>query len=201
MSGMFRRSLTIACAAVLALGCDRGPAPPQTRAPGTPPAALEPPAPPLPQYEFAAGLREQYPQVTGFIQQFLLTCLAGDYAGYRALVSRYETPESEERFNAIYRAVREARIETIEPLEPPARLADRYESLLYLVVADVVFDPQSQAALRRGDRQFAILAFRERGAWRMAPAPSRLQPDDAQETPATAPASQPSYPWDEDEDG
>ena len=156
-----------------------------------------PPPTVTPDYTFADGLREQYPAPVAFVQQFLETCLAGDYAGYRLLSSRKREPESRERFTAIYHGIRSLHVDTIEPRNVP-ELSDQ----VYVVVCRVEFPPNSKVKLRRKTDRVAILAFREEGEWRMLPAPAELQPrSDAagsQSSSATSSASMPSYPWDEE---
>lgn len=151
----------------------------------------------LPTLTFPVELRTPYPQVSAFLDEFLNTCLAGDYVGYRRLVSRAFKPESRERFEAIYQATESVTVEAIEPIEIP-----RLPSPAYRVVSTVELDPQQQAKLRETQRKVAILVFKEGDDWRMAPAPAELQPR-SQPSPATmsAPtASAPSYPWDEEGD-
>jgi hypothetical protein len=155
-----------------------------------------PPPPIKPEYTFADGLREKYPAPVAFVQQFLETCLAGDYAGYRLLSSRRREPESRERFTAIYHNIRSLHVENIEPRDVP-ELADQ----VYLVVCRVEFPPDSKVKLRRRTDRVAILAFEEEGEWRMLPAPAAMQPkSDAVSETASAPASasMPTYPWDEE---
>ena len=60
----------------------------------------------LPALTFDREIRAAFPEVVGFLDEFLNTCLVGDYAGYRRLVSRAYAPESQERFEAMYRATR-----------------------------------------------------------------------------------------------
>lgn len=164
---------------------------------------------PLPTYRFRdEDLKRAYPDVTAFVTQFLETCLTGDYLAYRRLVSRYENPESRERFSAIYQGIESITVESIEPIDPArfARLsrggpkapgseqppgdAASTESTgegsptaqrtpAYRVVSSVTFSPQSKASLRHKSRSIAILVFEELGDWRMAPAPAELQPRDA----------------------
>jgi hypothetical protein len=154
----------------------------------------------LPQYAFAPGLAERFPAVCAFVRQFLETCLAGDYRGYRRLVSRAAAPEPEERFMAIYRDVRRVRIDSIEAL--PAGAGGGPPAPFHVVITSVEFDPQSNVALRRGARQIAIAVFEESGEQRMAPAPDALQPRPAAESAAATQSATtgPSYPWDESGD-
>lgn len=180
----------------LILGCERDTAP----AGEAESEQLEPTAKPdqhLPTLTFASELREPYPEVAAFLDEFLNTCLVGDYAGYRRLVSRAHTPESRERFEAIYQATEAVTIESIQPIDLP-----RMPPPVYRVVSTVEFNPHQQVQLRETQRKVAILVFMEGGDWRMAPAPAKLQPRD-QPPPATASAptsSVPSYPWDEEGD-
>lgn len=180
----------------LLLGCDGGTS-------GTSPGGAEASAVsaeadhPLPTLTFPVELRTPHPQVSAFLDEFLNTCLAGDYVGYRRLVSRAFKPESRERFEAIYQATESVTVETIEPIEVP-----RLPSPAYRVVSTVQLDPQQQAKLRETERKVAILVFKEGEDWRMAPAPAELQPR-SQPPPTTtsAPtASAPAYPWDEEGD-
>lgn len=152
-----------------------------------------------PTYRFAAGLREKYRAQTQFVQQFLETCLAGDYSSYRQMVSRLREPETRERFAAMYHGVRSVVVESLEPIElrdvpPPA----------YRVITAVELDPQARVAVRGSERRVAILIFQENGAWRMLPAPAALQPGherrENDEELVSQSTSQPSYPWDESGD-
>ncbi|MFH1747438.1 MAG: hypothetical protein ABIG44_10390 [Planctomycetota bacterium] len=151
-----------------------------------------------PAYNFADGLDRQYPEITAFMRTFLETCLAGDYGGYRRLVSYRRDPESRDRFQAVFFSIRALIIDSVEPVSLP-RLADE----IYLVIGTVEFQPESKARLRQKNNRVAILVLKEDGEWRMLPAPSEFQPG-AEEEPVTttsAPTtSAPSYPWDEDGD-
>jgi hypothetical protein len=175
-------------------GCERSKnsATPEQRSDETVP----PPAAP-PDYKFAAGLREQYPEASAFVREFLETCLAGNYTDYRKLVSRKRNPESKERFQTIYYAIKTVTVTSIAPvtvrdLPPP----------VYRVVSEIEFLPEHNVKLRDRQRNIAILVFQEDGQWRMAPAPGKLQPPE--EGAASEPASQetppPEYPWDQEGD-
>lgn len=179
-------------------GCDSE----RTRPTGNPAdkykTIVEPPDVP-PTFSFAAGLREEFPEAAGFVNEFLQTCLKGDYSGYRKLVSRRREPEGLDRFTAIYHAIRVVRVESIERVPVP-----EVSDAVYRVVTAAEFQPGSRVSLRARNRSVAILVFQENGQWRMAPAPAALQPDDDPETVAgpgsnTAPAA-PDYPWDDDGD-
>ena len=155
------------------------------------------PSPPTPpKYSFAPGVVESQPEVAAFVRSFLETCLAGDYTGYRRLVSRLGQPESKERFQAVYYAIRTVVVESISPIE--TREAPQPA---YLVVSAVDFNPERKVALRSGNRRIAMIVFPEDGEWRMLPAPSELQPQD-RPTTTSAPAELPAadYPWDQDGD-
>lgn len=205
-------------------GCDRGAA--TSAASGQ--AAAE--ARQLPEYSIPQDLRRQFPEVAGFVEQFLEVCLANDYAGYRRLVSRRVEPEPQGRFERIYQAIRKVQVESITP----RRLRDLADEAFVVVsYVDVIPEavergvagaggpaaapdsgdhaaPASQPdrspgfRLRKDNRRIAILVFREDGAWRMAPAPAALQPrePDAASTPAASQpaATQPDYPWDKNAD-
>jgi hypothetical protein len=189
--------LAVACALPLP-ACDRGPSrPSRAGQPQDDRAHVEPP-PVTPVYTFAEDLRQQYPHITGFLQEFLETCLAGDYAGYRKLASRMREPEGRERFQAIFHAIRALHVQSIEPIDLP-RVSDQ----TYRVTCHLDFHPDSEVRLRRKTDQIAILVLREEDCWRMLPAPSELQPaEELRPTTASAPTTTtaPSYPWDEDGD-
>ena len=190
--------LLVGCALALAgLGaCDRGDA---TKAKKAAKPAQQPvePATPKPEYVFADGLEEQYPQVVGFLRRFMETSLAGDYAGYRRLVSRLADPASRARFEKILNSLQKLSVETIEPVE----LAEG-PSPAYRVISRVEFLPHQKVGLRRGDNsRVAILVFAEEGELRMVPAPSEHQPASDESEPTSGPtATAPSYPWDAEGD-
>ncbi|QOJ13382.1 MAG: hypothetical protein HRU75_01460 [Planctomycetia bacterium] len=151
-----------------------------------------PPPATRPVYEFAPGLRSAHPEVCDFVTEFLNTCLAGDYNGYRRMVTRRREPETRQRFQAIYYAIRSVRIDDVAT-QSVRDLAEE----AFLVTATVDFDPAARVAVRGSERRIALLIFREDGGWRMAPAPASLQPAREDELhPASAPTTAPSYPWD-----
>ncbi len=153
----------------------------------------------LPQYSFAEGLREQRPEVAAFLVQFLETCLANDYDGYREMVSHRFRPEPRDRFEAIYSAIQSVAVESIEKLD--SERVGALPSPVYRVVSDIKLDPERAVAMRGPNRKIAILVFREQGDWRIVTAPPQFQPKAAPATQPTstapAPATQPSYPWDQ----
>jgi hypothetical protein len=163
---------------------------------------VEPPAV-RPEYSFAERLRDEYPEVVAFVQQFMETCLAGDYAAYRKLVSRRADPENRDRFQAVFNAISRLHVESIRVLNLP-----QVSEEVYLVVSKAEFHPETKARLRRKHDQIAILVLKEEGQWRMMPAPPQLQPtttsapstDDPDAASAPTTTSAPSYPWDQDGD-
>lgn len=158
-----------------------------------------PPPEVRPRYTFADDLRTEYPEVSAFVQRFLETCLAGDYAGYRRLVSRSVEPASRERFEAVYHALERLTIYEIRAIE-----RRQLPSRAYVVLSRVELQPERKAALRKGVDKIAILVFQELGEWRMMPAPSDLQPARAgrqqsaqREASSESTTTAPAYPWDE----
>ncbi len=180
--------------------------PPASSQPHDDPDRVTPPTV-RPDYSFADGLRDDYPEIVAFVQQFLETSLAGDYAGYRKLVSRRTDPESRDRFQALFNAISSLRVESIRKLDLPQTSDEAY-----LVVSKAQFHPDTKARLRRKHNQVAIIVLKEEGQWRMMPAPPHLQPtsgpaesqsaEDGEPGagPAPATSSAPSYPWDQDGD-
>ncbi len=189
------RALALAVLLAVLAGCDRSPPPPGA-APPPPPHDLVTLAGAKPEYHFAAGLAEQYPDVVAFVRQFLETCLVGDYTEYRRLVSRTTDPESRARFEKILNSLRALVIESIEPLALPS-VGDAW-----LVLARIDFLPDRKVALRRGENsRLGILVFREDGEFRMAPAPAELQPERDEPVAASTPVPvRPDYPWQEGAD-
>lgn len=156
-----------------------------------------------PEYEFAAELRTQYPEVVDFVQHFLETCLAGDYTAYRGMVARFADPESRTRFERILHTLRRLQIEAIGPLKN-----EQLPQPAYLVIGQVELAPEDKAGRTRprGPRRIGILVVREEGQapgeFRIALAPRELQPGNEEPAtePASGPSTAPSYPWDEEGD-
>jgi len=175
---------------------DKSRAPKASEAGGSaPPASVEAE---LPSYELPPELEERHPDLVAFLKQFLETCYAGDYAGYRLMVVREENPESRERFETIVRSVSDIRVESIEQLQ--AGTIPGSGEPVFLVVTQVEFKPESRVALRRTTRKLAILALKERGEWRMAPAPAALQPRNeaiGEGSAETQPVETTFFPWDD----
>ena len=161
--------LIVALCAVLLPACERGPSESRsTQRTNNDQQRVEPPAV-KPEYTFAEGVREQHGQIVAFLRQFLETCLAGDYAGYRKLASRKREAEGRERFQAVFHAIHALRVESIEPIDLP-----RVSEETYLVTCAVDFLPDSKARLRRNTNKIAILVLKEEGEWRVLPAPIRV---------------------------
>ncbi len=180
--------------ALLAVGCR------SEDSPGDPADAANDMVPPVtaqPEYAFAHGLDDAYPEVVSFLRHLLETCLAGDYRGYRQLVSRGVDPESRARFEKVLESLQRLDVESITEVDLP-----RVPPPAYYVVSRVKLRPESESILRRRDNdRVAILVFEEEGELRMAIAPPDLQPA-RDEPPASQPTttSAPSYPWDENVD-
>lgn len=150
------------------------------------------PSTPKPEYTFAAGLEEKYPDAVSFLRRFLETCLAGDYAGYRRLVARTGDPESRGRFEKILNSLKSLAVQSIEEVQIP-----QVPPPSYVVTSQVEFLPDRKVALRhRGNNRIAILIVQEEGEFRMALAPPAWQPElDEESATTTSPATAPSYPW------
>ncbi len=179
------------------LGCE-GSDTPASKVPTTQPRDLVSLPAQKPQYDFAAGLEQQHPEVVGFMRHFLETCLAGDYGAYRAMVTRRSDPESRARFERILHTLSRLSIESIVSVKVPD-----LEFPAYLVVSRAEFIPQPKAerARDRGPRRVAILVLKEDGEWRFALAPPAYQPrEDGPASSSPATTSAPSYPWDDDGD-
>lgn len=166
----------------------------------------------LPAYRFADdALVTRHPDVAAFVRNFLETCLTGDYAAYRKLVSRNEEPQSREKFDRVYSGLSNIDVELIEVLPEekvkalpmPAGISPT--GPVYRVVSLVQFDPDANISLRYRSRKLAILAFEEDGHWRMRTAPSKMQPRDERATDSQPADSQPAelvpdFPWELDGD-
>ena len=198
----FKRALhaaalaTLACAALTLAGCDQS----QQQSTEDTREDLEPPIETkghLPKLTFSTELRALNPDVAVFVDEFLQTCLVGDYLGYRRMVGRAFEPETRERFEGIHHAITGVTVESIEELDlkeiPPP---------VYLVISTVELDPKQQVKLRESHRKVSILVFKEDDEWKMAPAPSQLQPREEREAkePTEPTSTAPAYPWDESGD-
>lgn len=194
-----RSQAVVLCATVLLTGafvaCDRGKTPRQGKSTTQSHASDQvEPTTPKPEYSFAPGLEDEFPEATSFLRRFLETCLAGDYTGYRRLVTRTGDPETRTRFEKILNSLRTLHIESIEELDAP-----QGPRPMYLVISRVDFLPERKVALRRGNNsRVAILVLAEDGELRMGLAPPSLQPPGDAEQPTTITTSTaPSYPWQE----
>lgn len=182
---------------LLAAGCSRDQQPPDAARAEHREQSRERVAPPPepPEFSIQRGLRERHPDVVAFVEQFLATCLAGDYAGYRKLVSRRRSPESRERFQAVYYALKNVVVESIEPIDLP-----NTPPPVFRVQCHVSIRPDQPHAVKWQQRRIAILVTQEDAQWRMIPAPSELQPPTDELPPQTAPATQepvPDFPWED----
>ncbi len=185
--------------AVLAVGgaCDSGGN--NVTAPPEEPDLVDAPAV-RPEYAFAEGVEQEYPEVTKFLRQFLETCLKGDYSGYRRMVTRRADPESRDRFEKILHAMESLEVVSITRTRIPV-----YDDEVFLVTTRATFQAGHRAAEQRGRvRRIAIMVMREDGEWRMGLAPTQLQPGDEDEeddwVEEEVPTTGPSYPWDESPD-
>lgn len=149
----------------------------------------------LPAYVIDPNLSSRYAEAAEFVRKFLDTCYAGDYAGYRALVGRRFTPQTQERFTAMYQALESVTVESIEPVNVPELGGEAF-----VVVSQISLDASKRVALRGANRRLAIVVFREEGQWRMGPAPRRLRPDAPPTDPADSsdPEQSTYFPWDAD---
>ena len=135
--------LAVALMAGSLSACERKSPPPPKPAP-QPAKDFVPLPAEKPEYSFAAGLAERHPDVVGFMQQFLETCLAGDYSEYRRLVARRSDPESRARFERILHSLHRLTVESIEPIAlqevPPP---------VYLIISKAEFVPDEKTKRRR----------------------------------------------------
>ncbi|MBK9118241.1 MAG: hypothetical protein IPM18_01370 [Phycisphaerales bacterium] len=188
-------TLVAAALPLLSLGCKRQEERPQG-ATGPNATTMAATAPAAPDYTLDAGLEERYPAVSRFLRQFVETSLAGDYMGYRRLVSRRADPESRSRFEQALGGLQRLTVEEIEPLQHPELPPGTHR-----VVVRVEFRPGEPIALRRGDEnRLAILVFEEEGELRMVFAPAMLQPErqpSTDEADDEFPTTQPDFPWDD----
>ena len=171
-----KRACVLACGLlVLALasckaksGADSGHGPNQLVAP---PAEM-------PEYSVAEGLETKHPEIVRFLNAFMHTCLAGDYDRYRDLVSRYENPETRERFQAIYHSLKRMSIIGIEALSPIER-----STACFLITCEVEFREGKPVSRRQRARQLAFLVVEEQSVYRVRRAPGKLQPHNGNPTP------------------
>lgn len=147
-----------------------------------------------PTYTFAPELEKRHPEVIAFTRHFLETCLAGDYAGYRRLVTRTADPETRARFERVLHSLESLSVDRVREISLPDNTDPAY-----LITAHAVFRQDEPAAQRHGrERDLGIIVLLEDDEWRMALAPPQLQPSpESPESQGPASNSAPSYPWDE----
>jgi hypothetical protein len=205
------RALVTALFVLVLVGCNRSDS---KKARKGDPANDASPARPavLPQYRFTdPALETKFPDAAAFVREFLESCLAGDYPAYRKLVSRYEEPQRREQFDKLATNLKRIEVESIVELgEAELRAVPRPVGVelsppAFLIISAIEFaNPDASVALRYRNRKLAILVFREEGQWRMRPAPSKMQPREAQATENVTDDTGepvPDYPWDRDGDG
>ncbi len=147
-------------------------------------------------YQFTGGLREQFPEIVSVIQQFLETCLAGDYDGYRRFIATSATPDSHERFDAAFQSLQSVTIDRIEPKAAPELNLPE----VWLVHWTAKLDPQSNLGRRKPVREVEIIVHRESSQWRLQPAPPSLRTHRAtgSSPSTTSQEAAPDYPWEEE---
>ncbi|HUW85059.1 MAG TPA: hypothetical protein VMZ31_19940 [Phycisphaerae bacterium] len=137
-----------------------------------------------PTFSFAPEATCEDTAVNGFVKRFVQTCLNGDYAGYREMVTRLVEPIGREAFETAWHAVERVEVNSIVLTEG----VQRYPAPVYLVGAEVEMrEPEaSDAHVVAGPRvrNVNILVFQEAGEWVMAPAPREIRQRYAASRPA-----------------
>ncbi len=137
-----------------------------------------------PTFKFAAEATCDDTAVNEFVKRFVRTCLSGDYAGYREMVTRLVEPIGREAFETAWHAVKRVEVNSIVLTES----VRRYPPPVYLVEAEVEMrEPEaSDAHVVSGPpvRNVCILVFQEADEWVMAPAPRDLRQRHATSRPA-----------------
>jgi hypothetical protein len=140
-----------------------------------------------PTFSFASEATCDDAAVNEFVKRFVRTCLSGDYAGYREMVTRVVEPIGREAFETAWHAVKRVAVNSIVLTEG----VRRYPPPVYLVEAEVEMrEPEaSDAHVVSGPpiRNVCILVFREADEWVMAPAPREICQRYAPSRPADEP--------------
>jgi len=128
-----------------------------------------------PTFSFPSEVTCDEPHVNEFVKRFVRTCLRGDYAGYREMVTRLVQPIGREAFETAWHAVKRVEVKSIVLTEG----VQRYPAPVYLVEAEVEMrEPEAaDAHVVSGPRvrNVCILVFQEPGVWVMAPAPREIR--------------------------
>ena len=137
-----------------------------------------------PTFSFAPEATCDDTAVNGFVKRFVRTCLSGDYAGYREMVTRLVEPIGREAFETAWHAVKRVEVNSIVLTEG----VQRYPPPVYLVEAEVEMrEPEASDAHVVGGppvRNVCILVFQEADEWVMAPAPREIRQRYAASRPA-----------------
>lgn len=123
----------------------------------------------------------------------MTTATSGDYAQFRLLWVTREEPLPKDKFDEGWQAVEQIRIRALEPAfvelpsqtasdqlpakEAPDALAAKESARekVYLVLAEVRFDPQHPAARKEPARETVLMLVREQEQWRLAHAPKLMR--------------------------
>ena len=139
-----------------------------------------------PTFSFAGEATCDDTAVNDFVKRFVRTCLSGDYAGYREMVTRLVEPIGREAFETAWHAVKRVEVNSIVLTEG----VQRYPPPVYLVEAVVEMrEPEASDAHVVGGppiRNVCILVFQDQEAdeWTMAPAPREIRQRYAASRPA-----------------
>ena len=128
-----------------------------------------------PTFSFPREVTCDNANVNEFVKRFVKSCLSGDYARYREMVTRLVEPIGREAFETAWHAVRRVEVRLIVLTEG----VQGYPPPVYLVEAEVEMrEPEASDAhvvAGPGIRNVNILVFQEADEWVMAPAPREIR--------------------------
>jgi hypothetical protein len=150
--------------------------PGEPAAPEVRPAAAAKPADVL---IFPDALHVADASVNAFVERAMRVCGDGDYEAFRLLWSAKAEPLPRDEFEQGWQAVEQIRIRALRKAivagdDGPDGAESPGESV-YLVLAEVAFDPDQPAGRREPQRDVVLMLRREQGEWRVSRAPDVIR--------------------------
>jgi hypothetical protein len=117
--------------------------------------------------------------VNAFVERAMKSATSGDYGAFRLLWTVREEPMPKAKFDEGWQAVEQIRILALEPaiVEMAKGGGDdaTIEEKVYLVLAEVRFDPRHPAGKKEPTREAVLMIVREQEQWRLAQAPKLMR--------------------------
>ncbi len=149
----------------------------QVASEAAPPADEEAKAPEI--LDFPHELHTADQSVNTFVSRAMAVCASGDYDAFRLLWSVRYDPLPRDEFELGWQAVEAIRVRALEQVLLQTGVTqggnDDQGETAYVVLADVVFDPNHPAGRRESQRRVVLMMTREQDQWRLARAPEPVR--------------------------